>query len=115
MVGAMMIANEVVGSVVSWMERVGAAGLILPSGWFGRPFDNAHQLTWAERRGNRVLLEFDSQLMLVMTNPTLVEASEDQLVISADQTVFDWQEYGSRVPHVETFGSGEVKLMKVWS
>jgi hypothetical protein len=104
-------AGNPVDLISQWMERVGRAGLVLPNGWFGRPFDNMHRLTWVEQRQDRLFLELDDQLLLVLTRPQRCNAGATELTIEAAQIVFDWREYGSRSPHVETFAGGTVKLV----
>ena len=55
--------------VTAWFDTVGTAGLQLPNGWFGRPYDNRHELTWSQARPHKLLLELDAQLLLVLTDP----------------------------------------------
>lgn len=108
-----MDARVAASSITEWMGHVGVAGLVLPDGWFGRPYDNFHQLTWSKPRGNRVILEFDSNLLLVLTDVSNIEPGNERLTVSAAQVVLDWQEYGSLVPHVETFTSSDIALVRV--
>jgi hypothetical protein len=108
-----MDAHTAASSIADWMAQVGAAGLVLPNGWFGRPYDELHRLTWLEPRANRVLLELDDRLLLILTNVSHVEVGKDRLTIGAAQVVLDWQEYGSQLSHVETFASADVALVRV--
>jgi hypothetical protein len=92
--------------VTSWFETQSAAGLILPGGWFGRPYDNQHQLTWAQARPTKLVLELDHRLLLVLTEPGLPRPDGASLVVPFRQLVFDWQECGTGQPHADSFKEG---------
>lgn len=47
MVGAMMTVERTLQTVLTFFADFNVAGLKLPDGWFGRPYDNLHQLTTA--------------------------------------------------------------------
>ncbi len=98
--------------VVAWFEAHSVAGLVLPSGWFGRPHDNAHELTWSSARADRLLLELDGQQLLILTRPVEVVSRTDELVVSCGaDIVFVWREYGGGGGHVEHFNNGEVHFV----
>jgi hypothetical protein len=105
---------ETVFSVVrDWFAAVRLASLELPSGWFGRPYDNLHRLTWLAHRGDKVIMELDDRLHLIITGPAEVDANADELrIVGFARATFDWQEYGS-VPrsHAETFVDGQIRLV----
>jgi hypothetical protein len=97
--------------LVRWFGR-GVAGLVLPTGWFGRPFDNAHELTWCEARKDRLLVELDGLLLLTATRQLGLETTEDELVVTAEQVVFDWIEYGTPKAHAEIFAPGSFRFVR---
>lgn len=98
--------------VVAWFRKAGAAGLILPDGWFGRPYDSLHRLTFSVQRPRAMLLELDSQLYLLATGNVSVKAKEQALKLSGfAQLVFCWQEYGGSTTHTRTFNSGQVQFI----
>jgi hypothetical protein len=112
MVGSVMTIQAVLREITEWFHRVSTATLQLPSGWFGRPFDNQHSLTWATTRGDRLLIELDNQLLLIITRPSKVKVTEYELSIGDfSQLVFDWQEYGSLESHAETFHDGSLRFI----
>ena len=87
------------------------AGLELPDGWFGRPFDNLHELTLAEGRPLRLLLELDGRLLLTIAGPIDIVEEGDRLVLrSGAQIVFDAALYGSDEPLARSFHGGVVVL-----
>jgi hypothetical protein len=107
-----MSTQEVLAAVIDWLARVKLASLELPLGWFGRPEDNLRQLTWSGATEHKLLLEFDGQLMLIITDPGSVEVLEWELrVEDSAQVTLDWQEYGNRRPHVDDHGPGTVRLV----
>lgn len=103
--------SEVLAQIQRWFGEVKLAGLELPSGWFGRPHGDLHELTWSATTTQKVLLELDGLLLLTVTEPALAEADSRRLVIpSFAQLVFDWQEFGNRRPHAEIFTIGSLRL-----
>jgi len=108
----MSSAQDVLEIVRRWFGEVGLAGLELPSGWFGRPHDNLHKLTWSEIRGAKVFLELDNILHLVITAPTTATVKGNDLRVSGfSQLVFDRQSYGSNpTSNAEIFVSGVLRF-----
>jgi len=98
--------------VKSWMADNATASIKTPSGWFGRPRDNRHSLTWSVARGSRLLLEFDERQLLVLDAPNEVTESADDLSIGGFRTlIFNWLEYGSEISHTEVCESGRLSLI----
>jgi hypothetical protein len=98
--------------ILEWFQTVKACGLILPDGWFGRPYDNLHRLTFIEARPHKLLLELDHQLWLILTDVSKVYTDNSELILEDfAQCVFDWQAYGSLSPQVKVYKSGVVKLV----
>ena len=107
-----MSTQEILDIVVEWFSRARAASLELPKGWFGRPMDNLHQLTWSAALQHKVLLELDHQVLLIMTEPQRADASDTELRIDGSASVaLDWQEYGNMVAHVDDQGRGTVRFV----
>ena len=108
-----MTAEEVLWALRDWFGQVSAAGLKLPSGWFGRPYDNLHRLSSAQLIADRLTIVLDEQMILMLARPTAVRYRNGNLVISGfDHCVWDWREYGSGQPHLETFVKGEIEFVK---
>ncbi|HEX6391958.1 MAG TPA: hypothetical protein VFZ97_00860 [Acidimicrobiales bacterium] len=107
-----MSAEVVLTTVIDWFRQAKVASLELPDGWFGGPGRSLHQLTKAEVWNDRLLLELDEQLLLVLTAPAQPVVGDEELVIdSYDQLVFDWQEYGNKRPHAEVYRSGSIRFV----
>jgi hypothetical protein len=98
-------------AIADWFASNLVASMALPDGWFGRPYDNLHGLTWTTTRSTRLLLELDGQLLLIFTGTPMVTASADGLTISGfHQLAFIWQGYGDMTPHASVNDNGEVRL-----
>ncbi len=107
-----MTADEILGVVMTWFRQVGGASLQLPSGWFGRPFDNLHRLTSGTVAADRLLLVLDDQLLLSLAHPRTVVYDQKNLRLSGfDHATWDWDEYGGGKSHLETFEGGEVSFV----
>jgi hypothetical protein len=93
-----------------WFERADGVSIKLPRGWFGRPYDNMHKLTWSIQRPNRILMEFDNQTLLTFTGATTIVIGGSELVVANfQQLVIDWRDYGtSRGMHADIFTEGSV-------
>jgi hypothetical protein len=107
------MTTSAIESITSWFERVLVASLELPNRWFGRPRGNLHRLTWAAERGDKLILELDGRLHLVITRPRDVADGELELTIGGfDRCTFDWEEYGRHpVSHAETFTEGQLRFV----
>src|SRR5439155_1246006 len=107
-----MTSDDAIEAISAWFSLAGVAGLVLPDGWFGRPYDAQHRLTYLGARPHKVLLELDDQLLLVFTHVGTVRRDASRLVLAGfAQLVFDWLEYGSLVPHVTVYPQGQVELV----
>lgn len=106
------MTQEALATVTTWFSIVRLASLELPSGWFGGPRRSLHQLTNAVAWHDRLILELDQQLLLVITAPSVPLQQGNELVIERfDQLVFDWQEFANRRPHSEAFTSGAIRFV----
>lgn len=101
----------VLEAVSRWFTDYGPAGLCLPRGWFGRPHDNAHELTWSAARSRKALIELDGQLLLILTDPGQPQRDGGNLVIPFAHLVFDWKAYGDGALHTEQYDSGAITFV----
>ena len=51
-------------------------GLVLPSGWFGRPYDNAHHPNCFRVENRNLILIFDDEQRLVLEGPQEYELKQ---------------------------------------
>lgn len=107
-----MTNNETLAIVRQFFSTVGYAGLILPNGWFGRPYDNLLQLTRSEANEQMLLLELENQLVLRFAGEPQATSTDRGLRLSGFTALsWDWTEFGSTASHHEEFTSGEVELV----
>ncbi len=100
--------------IEKWKVENPTFGLILPSGWFGRPFDNNHNITWTADRKFKILIEVDQQLLFILTKSKQFEIKNDgnDLVFkNFYRLTFDSLGYGDLTAHTEYFDTGELKLV----
>lgn len=105
--GGRMSTKPVTETITDWFKVALVASLELPSGWFGRPYDNMHRLTWLVARDDKVIVELDGQLHLIVSDAEITANTDEVLELVGSQIVFDWREYGSsRSRHVEVEEAG---------
>ena len=105
-------APTTVEIIQRWFARTWGGGLILPDGWFGRPYDNIHRLTDLSESPGSLHIELDNQLSLTFSGDVRVNDNGNELLIEGySQLSFDWKEYGSDVPHSDIYREGHAKLV----
>ena len=103
---------DAVASVREFFGGVGYAGLVLPSGWFGRPYDNLLSLTRSEATPKSLLLELDDQLILSFSGDVRASASEKGMELRGyTSLVFAWTEFGSNASDRDEFVSGTIEFV----
>ncbi|WP_091756895.1 hypothetical protein [Pedococcus cremeus] len=102
-------ASTIAQAVTAFFPDHEVAGLRLPPRWFGRPFDNWHQMSQAATDGDRVMIRLDSTQILTLDAQ---DASLDgrMLRIVGRGGSWSWTEYGGDVRHEEVLGSGCVEF-----
>jgi hypothetical protein len=97
-----------------WYRADRAAGVILPNGWFGRPYDNQHRLGWVMPMGRGLVVQLDEGLVIVISHPQHAVVEAGRFVIAgSSRVVFDREEYGSGLPHLDELGPGNVEFVAV--
>jgi len=101
--------SAIADAVSAFFDEHEVVSLRLPSGWFGRPHDNWHQLTGATTEEGNLLVRLDDTQVLTLQAET---ASSDgrvlRVVIQGGR--WDWTEYGGDKEHTEVLGSGNVEF-----
>lgn len=105
--------SPIVEAIDAFFAEHDVASLRLPSGWFGRPRDNMHQLSKVAIEGDHVLVTLDGKQVLTLD---AVGASQDGRVLSITVRSgrWDWVEYGGNHKHTEALGSGDVEFHAFW-
>lgn len=96
-------------TVLAFFKEHEVASLRLPSGWFGRPHDNWHQLTEVSTEGGHVRVRLDeTQLLTLKAEAT---SSEDRVLrVAIRGGRWDWTDYGGDQKHTEVLGRGDVEF-----
>jgi hypothetical protein len=111
LVGDAVNTESIREALLDWFDLVGSASLKLPTGWFGRPHDNQHRLTSSHVLGDRLVIELDGQTVLMLAHPTTAEVDGACRRVSGfTHGVWDWDEYGSGRPRLQTFAGGTVEF-----
>lgn len=99
--------------VQRWFIEEKSGSLMLPDGWFGRPFDNQHELTSLVESNSDLTIILDGNLTLYFYGLESVETRKKELVFSRFHNLrFEWQDAGgSGEGHSAEFGAGEVKIV----
>jgi hypothetical protein len=110
-------------TVKHWFADQGGGTLQLPDGWFGRPWDNFHQLTWVALRPQRLIVEIDEQLMLTFAGAVKATTGVDDPGDEGgspvawlnfegfSQLVFDRRDYGAEAWHAQVYAEGRVRFV----
>jgi len=104
--------EKVVTTISNWFRVAGRSTLMLPDGWYGRPRDNLHALTFVVARPAKVLLELDDHLLLVFTDLSIARVENSEFILEQfAQLVFDWQGVAEVEPHVSVYREGQVRFV----
>jgi hypothetical protein len=101
--------DEVADSVRRFFAEHEVASLQLPTGWFGRPYDNFHQLTRASAEGGLVEICLD-EVQILRVHASRAESVGRTLEIRVSGGSWRWTSYGATDTHDEPVGAGTVKL-----
>ena len=96
------------------VESLTVGGRLVHMRWsqgeLGRPGDNLYQVTFVVARPHKLLIEFDDQVLVVLTEPRLSRGSDTEVVIDYEQLTLDRQGYGDMVPHSDSYTSGQFTI-----
>jgi hypothetical protein len=107
-----MSAEAVCGAVDAFFGRWNGASLKLPDGWFGRAYDNVHELTSASVSGETLTIELDDRHILSLVRPQSASVEDSTLRITGfERAHWSWAEYGSDIRHDEDYDGGAVEFV----
>jgi hypothetical protein len=96
-----------------WFKDEWGGSLVLPDGWYGRPYDNQHAITSVDEAGDGLTLILDQKLTLRFVGLKSVEVRNRELVFGLfDKLRFEWVAYGTGGEHgLKEYQTGEVKIV----
>lgn len=99
--------------IEKWFSEELGGSLVLPDGWYGRPYDNQHALTSVVESGDTVTVVLDQKLTLRFEGLKSAEPRKGELVIGPfDKLRFAWESYGNGGQRgCKEYRSGEVKII----
>lgn len=106
-----MKAETIVGRVTSWFDEVGSASLKLPSGWFGRPYDNLYSLKRVTVTGSNIELSFSEGNLLSICGLEFVSAEPKRLSMGGEGRITWLRPHGEPAPLSEEFENGVVEFL----
>jgi hypothetical protein len=91
-----------------WFAAELGGGLILPDGWFGRPYDNQYSLTSIEEDGTDLAIVLSEHLLLRFSGLNAVTPKGRELVFGAfDKLYFEWMPFGGGSMQTQEYRGGE--------
>jgi hypothetical protein len=81
----MPIDDKACATISRWFQEERGGSPELPDGWFGRPMDNVHQLTFIVQRPRKLIMELDEQLYLIFTELGSIRIDGPEIVFSEFQ------------------------------
>ena len=99
--------------IQQWFSKTWGGGLILPDGWFGKPYDNIYQLTQLDEKvGDLRLVLDDGQLTLHFFGEVQLVIGENEIEFyDFDWLEFYWNAHGASKPQRDTYDSGSIKIV----
>jgi hypothetical protein len=95
----------------AFCRRAGGVTVRLPSGWFGRPYDNRHAMTNGYVEDGRAIVEFDRRFTLAVGGATVLTVSGGVLRLEGF-TSAAWVQWirAGEAPRGERFDGGGIEL-----
>src|SRR5277367_6074660 len=93
-----------------WFKDEWRGTLLLPDGWYGRPYDNQHALTSIEESGESLTVVLDRKPTLHFDGLKEIRVQERDLVFGPFEKLrFDWESFGTDGKRgAKEYRSGEV-------
>lgn len=100
-------------TVQQWFRDEWGGSLLLPDGWYGRPYDNQHALTSIEEAGDTLTIVLDRKLTLRFEGLKSVKAQKRELTFGPFEKLrFDWESFGTDGRRgTKEYQSGQVKIL----
>ena len=99
--------------IQEWFRDELGGSLMLPDGWYGRPYDSQLSLTSVDEFRDTVTLVLQKKLRLHFEGLRAVERRNRDLVLGPfDRLRFEWESFGDDGSHgVKGYQSGEARIV----
>jgi hypothetical protein len=102
-----MTCAEAEGTIREWFRVNSCGGLVLPDGWYGRPFDNQHRLTSIKSAGEMLEVYLDGfSVVLSFDGLSDIHHEENDLVLTAFRRLL----VKTDSHQTKTYAGGQVRL-----
>jgi hypothetical protein len=99
-------------TVQQWFAEQFGGSLLLPDGWYGRPYDNQHVLTAIDESGGDLSITLDNRLMLKFESLQAVTPTVRELIFGPFKRLyFQWEDIGDERRLIKEYDGGEVKIV----
>lgn len=99
-------------TITTWFEKELTGGLILPDGWFGRPYDGQYSLTSVEEQGESLVLVLSENLILRFSGLRSVAARGDRLAFGPfTELHFEWTPFDGGSARNQDYHTGEAFIV----
>lgn len=87
--------------------------MLLPDGWYGRPYDNQHVITSIAESGETLTIVLDRKLTLHFEGLKSVESNQRELDFGVFDTMqFSWEGFGGVTQRgSRKYRGGEIKIV----
>lgn len=87
-------------------------GLVLPDGWFGRPYDNWLQYSWIDTNGDELRIQFAQDEIAILTGGIEVEVIENSLMVRGFLAAeWHWKAYGTNFWKKRHYSDGQLDFL----
>ena len=98
--------------VQTWFAENFGGSLFLPDGWYGRPYDNQHNLTSIDENRDSVVIVLDNRITLQFVGLHAVKPAARELVFGPFAKLrVEVDSIGDGRRTLREYGSGEVKIV----
>jgi hypothetical protein len=108
-VGAGTNPMRVARAVEAFFGEHAVASLRLPTGWFGRPYDNWHELSDVTVVGDVVVVRLD-ELQVLPLHAVTARIDGRTLQVTIHDGYWEWTSYGGTDRHHQQLGAGAVEF-----
>ena len=100
-------------TIQHWFKDEFGGSLLLPDGWYGRPYDNQHALTSIQESGETLTIVLDQKLTLRFEGLKSVKAQKRELIFGPFEKLhFDWESFGTEGKRgTKEYQGGEVRIL----
>lgn len=100
-------------TIHQWSQNEIGGSLVLPDGWYGRPYDNQHVVTSVDEMGDSLIVILDHKLTLCFHGLKSIQVCGRDIVFGPfNRMRFEWIAYEETETHgAKEYDGGEVRIV----